>query len=75
MQLLFAGNDYHLGYKHFREKLKSAFLKNATVSDPRAMQSLLNRGNYVIKELESLRSLKKYRALKTRYYDRETPKT
>ena len=44
-------------------------MKNKDVSDPEKIKELIERGNYVVKELEALYMLRKYRALKSRYYD------
>jgi Complex 1 protein (LYR family) len=62
------GRDYPKGYEFFRVKAKSAFMKNKHVTDPKTIQALLLRGEFVIKELESLYYLRKYRTLKQRYY-------
>ena len=67
-QLLFLGRTYPSGYEVFRTKLKSVFLKNKGVQDKKKIDGLIGHGHYVIKELEALYSLKKYRTLKSRYY-------
>jgi len=67
--LLFIGRDYPRGKDYFRTRLKAAFLKNKDVTDPKEIQQLINRGEYVIKEIEALYMLRKYRTLKKRYYD------
>ena len=43
-------------------------MKNKDVTDPEQIQQLIDRGNYVVKELEALYMLRKYRTLKKRYY-------
>ena len=43
-------------------------MKNKDVKDPQKIQELIARGEYVMKELEALYMLRKYRALKKRYY-------
>eukprot|EP00112_Aurelia_sp_Birch-Aquarium-sp1_P006204 Seg169.8 transcript_id=Seg169.8/GoldUCD/mRNA.D3Y31 product="hypothetical protein" protein_id=Seg169.8/GoldUCD/D3Y31 len=68
-QLHFLGRDYPLGFDYFRKKLKSAFLKNKDLQDPKEIKKMIERGNYVIKELEALYMLRKYRTLKQRYYE------
>lgn len=70
-QLHYLGREYPLGFDYFHKKLKAAFLKNRTVSDPDEIRTLISRGNYVVKELEALYMLRKYRTLKQRYYDEE----
>ena len=69
LQLLYLGREYPLGYEYFREKLKKAFLKNKDVTDPEQIKTMIARGEFVIKEIEALYMLRKYRTLKKRYYD------
>ncbi|KAG8438555.1 hypothetical protein GDO86_004936 [Hymenochirus boettgeri] len=69
--LLFLGREYPKGEKYFKERLKKAFLKNKDVKDPEQIKQLIARGEYVIKELEALYYLRKYRAMKQRYYQDE----
>ncbi|XP_077123315.1 electron transfer flavoprotein regulatory factor 1 [Ranitomeya variabilis] len=67
--LLFLGREYPKGEVFFKERLKKAFMKNKDVSDPEKIQELISRGEFVIKELEALYFLRKYRAMKQRYYE------
>lgn len=60
-----------MGYQYFRDKLKNAFLKNRHETDPKRIEMMIGRGEYVIKEIEALYMLRKYRTLKRRYYDTE----
>jgi hypothetical protein len=46
-------------------------MKNRDVADPEEIKVLLARGEYIIKELEALYMLRKYRALKKSYYSQE----
>lgn len=62
------GKDYPAGYGYFREKLHNAFLKNKDVKDPEKIEKMIGHGEFVVKELEALYMLKKYRTLKRRYY-------
>ncbi|XP_045176710.2 electron transfer flavoprotein regulatory factor 1-like isoform X3 [Mercenaria mercenaria] len=71
--LLYLGKEYPMGADYFRTKLKGAFMKNKDVSDPKEIEMLIERGNYVVKELEALYMLRKYRTLKKRYYDKKEP--
>ncbi|WAR02746.1 ETFR1-like protein, partial [Mya arenaria] len=71
-KLLYLGQDYPAGGDYFRPKLKAAFMKNKDVTDPNEIEMLLARGQYVVKELEALYMLKKYRTLKRRYYPEES---
>ncbi len=43
-------------------------MKNKDVTDPDKIQQLIDGGNYVVKELEALNMLRKYRTMKKRYY-------
>ncbi|XP_055794151.1 electron transfer flavoprotein regulatory factor 1 isoform X1 [Salvelinus fontinalis] len=69
--LLFLGREYPKGADYFRERLKRAFMKNKDVTDPKEIKKLVDRGEFVIKELEALYYLRKYRAMKKRYYEEE----
>ncbi|XP_062374484.1 LYR motif-containing protein 5A-like [Sardina pilchardus] len=69
--LLHLGRNYPQGFTYFRQRLKSAFMKNKDVTDPDKIQKLLARGDFVIKEIQALYFLRKYRAIKKRYYDDE----
>ncbi|KAL2076615.1 hypothetical protein ACEWY4_027787 [Coilia grayii] len=53
--LLYMGRDYPQGYTYFRQRLKAAFMKNKDVTDPEKIKKLL--------------ALRKYRAMKKRYYE------
>lgn len=46
-------------------------MKNKDETDPEKIKQLVARGDHVIKELEALYFLRKYRAMKKRYYDPE----
>lgn len=69
--LLYLGRDYPKGSTYFRERLKVAFMKNKDVTDPEKIKKLVDRGEFVIKELEAMYYLRKYRTLKKRYYEPE----
>lgn len=68
-QLLYMGRDYPKGYDYFRTKLKNSFDKNKAETNPEKIDKMINHGIFVIKELEALYMLRKYRTLKRRYYD------
>lgn len=63
------GRDYPAGPEVFRKKCHDAFMKNRDESDPKKIAKMIVQANYVIKELEAMYSLRKYRAMKKRYYD------
>lgn len=68
LKLLHLGREYPKGADYFRSRLKAAFLKNKEVKDPEQIKQLIAQGEFVIKELEALYYLRKYRAMKQRYY-------
>lgn len=69
LKLLYLGREYPQGSAYFRDRLKSAFMKNKDVTDPAKIKNLVARGEFVIKEIEALYFLRKYRAMKKRYYE------
>ena len=46
-------------------------MKNKDVKDSKEIEELIHRGEYIVKELEALYMLRKYRTLKRRYYDED----
>lgn len=67
--LYYLGKDYPQGSLWFHTRLKKTFQRNSNETDPEIIKELLKKGEYVVKEIEALYSLKKYRALKSRYYN------
>ena len=65
------GRDYPLGYKYFRDRCYKSFSKNRNETDPQKIEEMIKRGEFVVKEIEALYYLKKYRTLKKRYYKEE----
>ncbi len=68
--LLYLGRDYPQGYDYFRTKCHAAFMRNKDLG-PQEVETWLEKGNYIIKELEALYMLNKDRTLKRRYYPDE----
>ena len=68
-QLLHLGREYPRGADYFRGRLRAAFAKNQSVQSPERIRELVARGQFVSRELEALYSLRKYRAMKKRYYE------
>lgn len=62
-ELLHAAREYPGGMEAARRKLKGAFLKNATVDvkDREVLEESLKKGEHVLRELDALRRLHKYR--------------
>ena len=46
-------------------------MKNRDEKNPEKLQEHVAKGEYIVKELEALYMLRKYRTLKRRYYDTE----
>ena len=65
------GRDYPKGYEFFRTNLRKVFRKNKDEQNSEKIEKMLQHGEYVKKELETLYMLKKYRTLKKRYYDHQ----
>ena len=63
------GKYYPAGSEYYNRRLHGAFMKNKDISEPEKIKELIERGNYVVKELEALYMLRKYRTLKNRYYN------
>lgn len=66
--LLYYGRNYPMGYTYFRDRCHKSFIKHKDETDPLQIAKHLSRGEFIIKELEALYRLKKYRYLKQRYY-------
>lgn len=64
------GRDYPKGYEFFRKNVRKVFEKNKEERDPEKIDKMLAHGDFVIKELEALYMLRKYRTLKKRYYEK-----
>ena len=67
--MLYMGRGWPEGYDVFRDKAKKAFIKNRDEEDPVKISALLRRGRFVLREIEALYKLKKYRTMKKRYYN------
>jgi len=68
-ELLNLGQNYPLGYSYFRTRLHAAFWKNRNLEDGEEVEKGIRRAEFVKKEIEALYYLKKYRAMKQRYYE------
>ncbi|KAI8877176.1 hypothetical protein K501DRAFT_326669 [Backusella circina FSU 941] len=67
-QLVYLGREYPAGYNNFfRPKLKSAFLKKKDLKSEEEIKKSIAFGEYIIKELEMMYYLRKYRTLRKRY--------
>lgn len=67
--MLYLGRDWPQGYDLFRKRLYKVFSKNSEETNPDKIKTMIKHGEFVVKEIEALYKLKKYRAMKRRYYD------
>lgn len=58
-------------YSESRDKIKKAFQRNSSLANEDDIKKAIARGEFVLKELEALIFLKKYRTMKNRYYKDE----
>ncbi|CAG9864325.1 unnamed protein product [Phyllotreta striolata] len=56
--------DWPKGRDHFRRGLHKSFSKNKDEKDPDNIEKMIKHGEFVVKEIETLYMLKKYRTLK-----------
>ncbi|XP_040571365.1 electron transfer flavoprotein regulatory factor 1 [Lepeophtheirus salmonis] len=68
-QLIYLGKDYPKDPSSFQRKCHDAFARNKNLSDPDEIEACITKGEYIVKELEAMYKLKKYRTIKRRYYD------
>lgn len=68
-RFLVVGRDYPKGLDYVRGKAKEAFVANAHLESERDIKRAVARGRYMVRELEGVVKLKKYRTLKKRYYE------
>jgi hypothetical protein len=64
------GKDYPGGVDLIRRKAKEAFRKNATLTDEVEIRRAVARGRWMVRELQGVIKLKKYREMKKRYYEK-----
>ncbi|KXN70377.1 growth hormone-inducible soluble protein-like protein [Conidiobolus coronatus NRRL 28638] len=67
-RLLYLGREYPTGYTNFRNKLHASFLKNSELKQSEEIEKRIKLGEFVIKEIEAMYHINKYRAMKKRYY-------
>lgn len=68
-RLLFAGREYPKGLPYVRHKAKEAFFANKDLESQRDINKAIAYGRWMASEVEGVSQLKKYRAIKDRYYD------
>lgn len=57
-----------------KPQIRKAFEKNRQVTNEEEIRKLIDRGNYVCREITATYHLRKYRAMKRRYYSDESEK-
>ncbi|CRK86587.1 CLUMA_CG000034, isoform A [Clunio marinus] len=67
--LQYLGREYPVSPEKFRVTCKKTFKNNSKETSPEKIAEMIAKGEYVVKEIESLYALKKYRAMLKRYYD------
>jgi hypothetical protein len=69
-ELLHVGKSYpDKPYNQVRSIINKSFVKNMKLSKETEIEEAIKKGEYIIKEIEALVYLKKYRSLKKSYYD------
>ena len=67
---LVLGKDYPLEMEEYRRRAKRMFLKNAALEDEIEIRRAVARGRWYLRnEIAGVIKLRKYRTLKSRYYD------
>ena len=70
-QFLHYGKDWPGtgGFIEYKRRLRMAFQRNAHLTNQSDIEKAIQRGYFVINEIDALYKLKKYRTMKRRYYD------
>ena len=55
-QLIYLGREYPKEPDNFTAKIHAVFIKNAGETDAQKIEQLIDKGNYIVKELEALYS-------------------
>ena len=66
-RILLVGRDYPKGLGFVREKARAEFSKHAALTDEVDIKRAINYGRYMVKEMQGVIQLKKYRAMRKRY--------
>ncbi len=70
-QLIYLGRQHPKGADYFLPKVKQEFMKNKDETDVEQIKKHIAYGRYMVRELESMYQMRKYRAMKQRYYDKQ----
>jgi len=71
-RIILVGREYPLGLSWVRKKAKPWFRQNAELTETADIHRAVSTGRYMVKEMIGVIQLKKYRAMKQRYYDDDT---
>ena len=67
--MIVLARDYPKDPAKMQRRVHAAFKRNAAATDPKAIEEAIGKAEYMVRELEALYMLRKYRAMKSRYYD------
>ena len=68
-RIIHVGREYPLGLPWVRDKAKTWFRQNKDVKDDVELRRCNAYGRHMVREMEAVIQLKKYRHLKRTYYD------
>lgn len=66
-RFMFVGRDYPRGIDYVRAEVKKAFRSNAHLTKEIDILRAVNKGRYMVREMIAVIQIKKYRAMKHRY--------
>ena len=66
-RILIVGKDYPTGLDAVRKRAKAEFAKNSHLEDGLELRRAVNYGRYMVREMQGVIMLKKYRTIKQRY--------
>ena len=66
-RFIHVGRGYPGGLEYIRPRVKKAFFDNKDITDEVELKRAVNKGRYMVREMEATIQLKKYRTMKKRY--------
>mmetsp|Transcript_46082 Transcript_46082/g.90844 ORF Transcript_46082/g.90844 Transcript_46082/m.90844 type:complete len:119 (+) Transcript_46082:74-430(+) len=66
-RFILVGRDYPLGLPYVRDKVKQAFFANQRVTDDFEVKKCVAKGRWMVREMQAVMAMKKYRTLRKRY--------
>lgn len=67
-RVLVVGRDYPTGLEHVKKIWKPAFFHNKHLHDEEDILRAVHKGRQMVKEMQGVIQLKKYRSIKARYH-------